>query len=40
MGPLLLFCLYINDMCNLYMDKQTTMSLYADDNVVFKSNVS
>ena len=30
LGPLL-FCLYINDMCNLNMDKQTKMSLYADD---------
>ena len=39
LGPLL-FCLYINDMCNLNVDKRTKMSLYADDTAVFNNNVS
>ena len=41
LGPLL-FCLYINDMCNLNMGKKTRKkkSLYANDIAVFNNNVS
>ena len=34
LGPLL-FCLSINDMCNLPFENQTKISLYADDTALF-----
>ena len=39
LGPLL-FCIYINDMCNLNFQAQTKISLYADDTAVFNNNTN
>ena len=36
LGPLL-FCLFINDICNLPLHPSTKISLYADDTTVFSS---
>ena len=34
LGPLL-FCLFLNDMCNLKFNNQTKIALYADDTALF-----
>ena len=34
LGPLI-FCLYVNDICNLQLHSKTKISLYADDTAVF-----
>ena len=34
LGPLI-FCLFLNDMCNLKFSKQTKIALYADDRALF-----
>ena len=34
LGPLL-FCIFINDMCNLKFENQTKIALYADDTALF-----
>lgn len=36
LGPLL-FCMYINDICNLALHSTTNISLYADDTAIFSS---
>ena len=39
LGPLL-FCLYINDMCNLRFHENTKISLYADDTALFNYDIN
>ena len=34
LGPLI-FCLFINDMCNVNLHSNSKMSLYADDTTIF-----